>query len=304
MAFLDGLVRRADNKLEKEKEKEKRTLANIDNDQATSILKRLSGGSVEYSKKIVDNIVLFMSASGGAGASTLIANVAYCAYKKGMRVLVIDLDVLLPTQQMYFGVKQELVKPDLVDYLLGKIVLGESIDKTPIVSLIFANNRGLMDSINSESDQAIGNFVTAMAGLRSLYDLIMIDCPNKVENALCNTAMYIADTIYMVWDEGISSIANTDKIRRNMASSGIDAYTKMRIILNKRTDINYGKYPFEKLNIDMVECIPFDPDIIAASLESKIFCQNGASTSKNAGYFITRVENLTSKIMDIGGYIK
>lgn len=282
----------------------KDNIQSITSSKASQIIKNLSGGEVKYSKKLADNVVVISNASGGTGASTITANVAYTAYKKGLRVLVIDLNLLLPSQHMYFGVKQELERPDLVGYLLGKNSLGDGIIQSNYASLLFANNRGLMDYINCESDQSIDNFKKAIEGLRSLFDLILIDCPMKVENTICNYAFYLADQIYLVWDEGISSIANTEKIRRNMASTGIDAYTKMKVILNKRTDVQYSEYPFNKLNIELVQYLPFEPDIIQSSLSSEIFCDKGASKSKNSGFFCGGIERLTDKILEMGGYFK
>lgn len=274
-------------------------------ESATNILKKLSGGKVSHSKKLIDNLITISSASGGAGASTISSNVACTATNEyGMRVLIIDLNILLPVQHMYFGVKQDIDKPDLVGYLLGKNTLGDAIEHTKLASILFANNRSLMDYINCESDQAINNFESALDGLRALYDLIIIDAPMNIENTLCNYAFYHADQIYLVWDEGISSIANSEKIRRNMASCGIDAYTKTKVILNKRTDIHYSDYPFKKLNMELVQILPFEQDIIYSSLNSQIFCDKGASSSKNSAYFCGGIQNLTQKILEIGGMVK
>lgn len=274
----------------------------ITSEKANDLLKQLSGGKVQYRKRVIDNIIVVSSASGGAGASTIVANLAYtAATEHSMRVLIIDLNLLLPTQHMYFGIKQTISKPDLVGYLLGKNTLGDAIEQGSCASVLFANNRGLMDYINCESDPSVANFEKAIEGLRTLYDLIIIDSPMKVENTICNYAFYLSDQIYFVWDEGIGSIANTEKIRRNMASSGIDAYTKTKVILNKRTGIHYSDYPLKKLNLELVQVIPFEQAVILSSLSSEIFCDKGASRSPNAAYFCGGIQQLTTKVLQIGG---
>lgn len=274
-------------------------------ESATNILKQLSGGKINYNKKVIDNLIVISSASGGAGASTIVSNLAFTAANDySMRVLVIDLNILMPVQHMYFGIKQDINKPDLVGYLLGKNTLGEAIEQGNSASVMFANNRSLMDYINCESDQAVNNFESALDGLKGLYDLIIIDTPMAIENTICNYAFYHADQIYLVWDEGISSIANSEKIRRNMASCGIDAYTKTKVILNKRTAIHYSDYPFKKLNMELVQILPFEQDIIYSSLSSQIFCDKGASRSKNSAYFCGGIQQLTQKVLEIGGMVK
>lgn len=271
---------------------------------AVDIIKRLSGSDVKRTKKIIDNVVTVSNAAGGTGASTVLSNIAYIVSKKGFKVLVIDLNIMYPVQHSSFNLKQVIEKPDLVSYLLGKNSLGQSIDSTEKSSILYANNRSLMDYINCESDIAVVNFTTALDKARQLFDLVLIDAPMRIDHTLINTAFYLSDQIYLTWDEGISSIANTERIRRNMASSGIDSYTKMKVILNKKTNIHYSSYPFQKLNIELAQILPFDTEIIDNSLRSKIFCDKGASSSENANIFYAGIVRLADKILENGGYVK
>lgn len=279
-------------------------LSSLTSDKASSLIKKLSGKDAGFSRKLPDNIIAITNASGGAGASTIVTNVAYSASKRGIKTLVIDLNLLYPVQHMPFGIKQELEKPDLVGYLLGKNTLGNAIQNSKYCSVLYTNNRGMMDYINCESDQAVSNFKKAIDGLSGLFDLVLIDVPMKVENTICNYAFYMADQIYIVWDEGLPCISNTERIRRNMATTGIDAYTKMKVILNKRTNIQYSKYPFDKLNIELVSTLPFEQEIIFSSLNSEIFCEKAATNSDNAKYFCGGIEELTSTIIRNGGYVE
>ena len=288
------------------KDEDQKNIGKITSEKAADLIKTLSGGEVKYTKKVIDNVILFTGASGGTGVSTIVANTAYISAQEGLRVLIIDLNIMYPSQHLYFNVnrKQEIEKADLFSYLIGKSPIGDSIDVCGNISVLYANNRTLMDSINCESDAVISNFQSMILKLRQLFDIILIDCPLKIEHTLCNFAFYTADSIYLVWDEGISCISNTEKIRRNMAASGIDTYTKMKVILNKRTDIPYNEYPFKKLNIELVEILPFEQDIIYSSLRSEVFCDKGASKSKNAAAFYNGMVSLTDSILKNGGYIK
>lgn len=271
---------------------------------ADDLIKKLSGKNVKRTKILVDNVVVISNAAGGTGASTIVSNVAYMANKKGFKTLVIDLNILYPTQHSYFGLRQKVEKTDIISYLSGRASIGDCIENSGGIGLIYANNRGLMDNINMELDVYVENFRLAIDKLRQLFDLILIDTPMIIDHTLINTAFYIADQIYLVWDEGISSIANTERIRRNMMFSGIDSYTKMKVILNKRTNIHYTKYPFQKLNIELEQILPFEVDIIENSLKSVIFCHKGASSSKNAKEFYNGIDSLTHKILRNGGYIE
>jgi MinD-like ATPase involved in chromosome partitioning or flagellar assembly len=279
-------------------------LAKATSDKAVDVIKELSGKGTSKGKKLVDNVIVFTNASGGTGATTITHNVAYQAYTKGLKVLIIDLNIMCPVQHTYLGIKQEMDKPDLVSYLLGKNDLSDSINTGSAINLIFSNNKTLADEINCNSKVAIENFTGLIDKVRQYYDLVLVDCPMRIDAMLQNVMFYICDSIYIVWDEGVSSIINTEKLRRNMALSGIDSFTKMRVILNKRTSVHFSDYPLTKLNLELVEVLPFTIDIIENSLKGKIFCEDGSSTSKNSGEFARKIISLTDKILKIGGYIE
>lgn len=282
---------------------EQLNLAKATSDKAVDVIKELSGKNITKGKKLVDNVIVFTNAAGGAGATTLLTNVAYSALQKGIKTLIIDLNIMCPVQHTYLGIKQEMEKPDLVSYLLGKNTLSESINVSSAINLLFANNRTLADEINCNNKVAIENFTNMIQKSRQYYDLILVDCPMRIDSMIHNVMLYEADTIYMVWDEGISSIINTEKLRRNMALSGIDSFTKMRIILNKKTSVHFSEYPIKKLNLELVEVLPFDVDIIDNSLKGRIFCEKGSSNSKNAIEFAHKIDSLTEKILKIGGWV-
>lgn len=273
-------------------------------DKASTILKQLSGGDAKYVRKLVDNVVTFTGASGGVGVSTIVSNVASLAADSGLNVMIIDLNIMYPIQHTFFGIEQKIERPDLVSYLLGKNSLGESVMSNGSISLLIPNNRGLMDSINCEMQSAVNNFASTLDQLRKMFDLIIIDAPMLVEHLLINTVFYLSNQIYLVWDESISSISNTERIRRNMLASGIDAYSKMKVILNKKTSVNYSKYPIEKLNLELVDVLPFDVAIIECGLRSKIFCQKGSTSSKNAGEFYHKMVSITNTVLRNGGFTK
>lgn len=300
MGFFDKKAKQ----LEKTADENNVNLAKATSDKAVDVIKELSGKSSASKRKMVDNVIVFTNASGGTGASTLVTNVAYTALQKGFRVLIIDLNIMCPVQHTYLDIRQDVDKPDLVTYLLGKNNLSESIDTSKNINLIFANNRTLTDEINCNTRMAIENFNNMIHKVRQYYDLVLVDCPMRIDCMIQNTMLYICDAIYTVWDEGISSIINTEKVRRNMALSGIDSFTKMRVILNKRTAVHFSEYPLKKLNLELVEVLPFDMDIIDNSLRGRIFCEDGTTSSKNAIEFAHKIEDLTDKVLKIGGYIE
>ena len=58
---------------------EDKSIGEISSSKARDLLKTLSGGEIKYTKKVVDNVIVVSGAAGGAGASTIAANMAYLA---------------------------------------------------------------------------------------------------------------------------------------------------------------------------------------------------------------------------------
>ena len=279
-------------------------ISKVTADKANSIIKELSGANIDKKKKIIDNLVLFTGASGGTGVSTLVANVGYALAKKGLHVLVIDLNILFPSQYNYLGIKQSLEENDLLSFLFGECSVGESIKQSADMDLVYANNRSIPDMINASNNQSLQNFSIFLKKVRNLYDIILIDCPMRIDDMLCNTAMYYADSIYCVWDEGLSSIANTERVRRALALTGVDSYTKMRAILNKRTAIRYNTLPMDKMNLELIGILPFSSDVIDSSLGAQIFCDKGKATSDNGIEFAKKIVEIADKVAKIGGLVE
>lgn len=270
---------------------------------ADEIIKSFSGKGNIQKIKVIDNLIAFMGASGGTGTSTIVSNVAFEMAKKGLTVLIVDLNLEYPIQQSIFKVKQKLEKKDLVSFLMGRNQIGDSIDiVNSNISIMYANNRYLMDKINCDSSACSNNLVSTIERIRHLFDVILFDCPLNLEFDVVNSVLYNCDTIYMVWDESLSCIANMDRIRKNMQASGIESNQKIRVIFNKKTNVHYTKYIFEQLKLNIVGTLPFDTAIIESGLQGEIFCDKGASMSKTAAVFASEMTNITNKILEIGGY--
>lgn len=267
------------------------------------IIKEFAGKHHGSKVKVIDNVMAFIGGAGGTGTSTIVANLAYVLSKKGMTVLVIDLNTMYPAQHIYFGLKQTVEKKDLTSFVLGKNEIGASIENLGNISIMFANNRYLTDFITCNNKQCSDNLVESINRVKHLFDAILIDCPRSIESDLVNNVLYSCDVIYSVWDEGISCIANLERMRKNMQVSGIDS-SKIRIIFNKKTNIYYTRYVFDQLGIEVVETLPFDVAVIESGLRGEVFCEKGSSMSRNAAAFTTGMESLADRVLEIGGYSK
>lgn len=277
--------------------------ADIVDELADKAIQTLSGdGTDTKRRRVMDNLVAFIGASGGVGTSTIVANVAVAAKKRGLNVLVVDTNIQYPSMHYFFGIKQEMERKDLASFVLGKNNIGDSLVEANGISILCANNRTLVDSVNCDSPKCSENLFRVIEQVRELFDLILLDCSNRLDLDIVNTALYKADSIYIVWDESLACVSNTDRIRRNMDLTGIESNHKMRLVLNKRTSIHYSKYPISQLNLSLVSTLPFDLSVIECGLRGGVFMNGGDSTSKNAIAFASGIVRLTDKILEVGGY--
>lgn len=267
------------------------------------IIKSFSGIGNTRKVRVMNNVIAFVGAAGGVGTSTIVANTAYTVAKKGLSVLVIDANIMYPIQHTFFGVKQELKKNDFVSFLMGANSIGDSIEiVNKNLSIMFSNNRYLTDYINCDSATCAENLTDTISRIKHLFDLIIIDCPLQLEHHVTNSILYTCDTIYSVWDEGLTCVSNIDRIRKNMQICGIESKYKMRVIFNKKTSVHYTKYIFDQLKIDVIGTLPFDIAVIESNLAGQVFVDKGSSMSKTANSFTYMLGEIANKILEIGGY--
>ncbi|MBR1455278.1 MAG: AAA family ATPase, partial [Lachnospiraceae bacterium] len=281
---------------------EEQNLADRINSTEDELIKKLSGKGSESGVKLIDNVISFVSLAGGCGASFLVSNLAYIMTTKyNLQVLVIDMNIAYPIQYTYFNGEIAREKADLVSFLLGRNEIGESIVTKKNTSILYSSERYLMDLINCDSEKTSQNLSSLIDNIKYLFDVILIDCPNSLEHDVVNMAMFKSDSIYTVWNESLSCIANANRFRSNLNTTGIDS-SKLRAILNKRTSIQYASSVFDDLGYELVSIIPFDKSVIECDLMAQIYMQKCDSFSKNAGEIVSRLEELALNVLTTGGY--
>lgn len=297
MSLWDKVQHKVDNLAEKKSS----NIGEIVNESVKKTFNIL-GGTDYNSKRLPDNVISFIGAAGGCGVSTLVANTALTLKEKGYSVLVIDANVTYPSQYNYLGYKLESKNVhDLVSFMNGRCNIGESIRNEKEVSLLFANNRTIMDLISIDKMDKVDSFSKALDVIRDFFDVVLIDVPNALMLDLVHTCLYVSDSIYLVWDEALDCVPNTEILKKNMLMCGISYESKIRLILNKRTSVQYPKVAIEKLGLDLVSVVPFEVSVIDTGLSGKIYVKSGASMSKNASEFVTCIDKICDRILKDAG---
>lgn len=277
-------------------------IPDIVSNAAKSLAHELSGIDTISKKKLIDNVISFVGLGGGAGASTVVANMATLLNKQGFSVLVIDTNIMYPIQHSLFSIKQAVDKNDLYKCLTGECTLGESIEyKNKALGIMVANNRTLINHVETDDKEASTTMLEILDRVCNLFDVVLIDASLKIEYDIVNTCLYKSDYIYGVMDESVECLSNYTRLKNALQDSGIDS-NNMHVIMNKRTNIFYPDI-FKQFDMDLIGMLPFDTAIIESGLRGEIFCDKGASASKNATIFIKNLKEIKDKMLELGGYM-
>ncbi|GHU57702.1 hypothetical protein AGMMS49975_23660 [Clostridia bacterium] len=289
-------------------ENNNRLISEIMDEGLTGISRQLAGANENQRKKIPDNIIAFIGAAGGTDTSIIVSNTAYALTKRGLRVLIVDLNLMYPAVSGFFSVEPSVGRPDFVDFIVGKVEIGKSIKHIlPALSVMYAHNRTLFDVLYADNKHTAEVWEDTMSKLSDLYDFVLIDVPNNLVLELVGETLNRADRVYIVWDENVSCPVNTERLRY-CSEDGCGAYigAKSRIVMNKRTQVYYTKEPFNKLGIRLVlEPFPFEPSVIESGLFGELYVQKGISTALNAKAFERLIYELADTlIQDAQGFAR
>ncbi len=263
-------------------------------------------GRKEFRSRTLNKVMAFIGLSGGVGSSTLVATLAVELKNAGLSVLVIDLDIMYPSQHIFFNLYRDydVKAKDFVTYMQGLNRAGESIQYSNNIGVLVANNRTLQEYIGLDNGEMSKEFERLLDGMTSSFDVILIDCPSsKVEFDLVNTALYKSDTIYCILDDGVKSIINTEKFLNNCEVTGIHT-KKVKYIMNKRTNFFYPESNLTKMGINLEAIIPFEIGVIECGLKGQLYTVSGKATSKSSNYYMSEINKLkTALIEDAGGVV-
>lgn len=123
-------------------------------------------------------VVSVTSGKGGVGKSSVVANLAIAAAKKGQKVLLLDGDFSLANLDILFDVKSG---PTLYDVLYGNRALEDVIVNVADGVDIIPASSGVMEMANLDDDTK-ARLLSEMQKLEYYYDLLIIDTGAGINN--------------------------------------------------------------------------------------------------------------------------
>ena len=185
----------------------------------------LSGKAFRSTLILVADVIAIANEKGGTGKTTTAVNVAAHLAATGKRVLLVDADPQANATQA-LGFSPENVAESVYHVLIGDVDATSAVRRTQILALdvlpasqeLAGATVELLDLPDRET-----RLRAALEPLRSLYDVIIVDCPPSL-GILTVNALAAADHVVVPVDissfaiEGLKKLTNTiDLIRDNLA---------------------------------------------------------------------------------------
>ncbi len=150
--------------------------------------------------------IVVTSGKGGVGKTTVCCNTAIQLARRGIRVLVADLDFGLNNVDVLFGM-ENLATYDLIDAVEGNCRARQTLVRHPRYPTLYlaSSNRAAEKYI---SPQALCLVLDALA---PQFDFIFLDCPAGVGEGF-SRALSCADEALIVTVPTISAMRNADRV--------------------------------------------------------------------------------------------
>ena len=168
--------------------------------------------------------IVITSGKGGAGKTTITANLGLALALKGENVVMVDLDVGLNNLDIALGVEAN-VTFDLADCLSGKCRLGQALVSHPKCSNLYC-----LTCNNLETKTLLENNIERVVDkLKEHFNFVLIDSPAGIGSGfLC--AAKCADEALVVVTPHISSLRDSDKVLNILHNNKIG---KIGVIINR-----------------------------------------------------------------------
>ena len=176
---------------------------------------------------------VFLGAKGGAGATTVSVNCAVELAKLTKRgTVIVDLKPCLGEVALFLGVRPRFTVLDAIENL-------HRLDKDFLKELVSRNKSGLdilagsehFDRPNAQDATAVEELLRVLA--RS-YEYVVIDAGNTI-NACAVSALYAADTVFLVTNPDVPSIRNAQRLVDRVRQLGAGT-ERVKVLLNRASD--------------------------------------------------------------------
>jgi pilus assembly protein CpaE len=181
-------------------------------------------------KKASGKLLLFLSAKGGAGVTTLASNFALALQQESTKeVALVDLNLRLGDVSVLLGLTHKYT-------VLDALRTGSRMDGDLISTLLAQHSSGLAvlagpDDYNPLPYSENGSLQKLLRILRARFPFVVVDGGSGL-GAEADTLLQLADVIYLVTQVDIPSLRNAQRVLAHMQKLGTELRT-LEVVLNR-----------------------------------------------------------------------
>lgn len=293
-AILDRLKNRNEKTNNKEVRERKENTTNNKKELSIEDLEMLEND--ENNKMVKKGVYSFVSSSS-SGKTSIIVNLAYALRKihgKKPSVCILDLNLLFPSA-VYMFHQDELIMPkrDIYDVtkelnFMNEELLMESIIKHEPTGIHIINTPTSSESLGKISSIDGSHVEKLIVLLREMFDIILIDTPNKPNEDVVLIPMQYSDKIFIVMEPNFIEVAETNKIlfivEKLEESIRENVKEKTYLILNKENKRNSIDNETTKYFLEgkkFIVRIPEDPNFLTIINKGEFVLNTDSPTSKS-----------------------
>ena len=219
----------------------------------------------------MSRIFAVASGKGGVGKSVITANLAAAVAQGGIRVLIIDADIGLRSQDALLSLENRIVY-DLVDVSRGECMPDQAILPSELIPSLHLLPAAQFERVKSLSAD---KFRKILSSLRDRYDFIFIDCPAGIERGFRTVLKAGVDEVLLVVTPDDISVRSAERTAQVISEKN---GPRPFLIVNRLNSelVRSGEMMSEQvisqvLDLPLIGVIPDDPVVCRAQLKHALF---------------------------------